>query len=92
MSSLTAPITVYTSPGCKPCERVKQMLEDAGVEYDAVNLMTKENEDAYVYVTEVLHVRSTPVVVTDTHNPIVGYQPDKIKELIEYYSSSETGV
>lgn len=88
--TLFAPITVYTQPHCKPCERVKEKLTKAGIQFEAVDLTL--NNEAYDYVTKVLKVRSTPVVVSDTHEPIIGYQPEKLQELIDYYTSSETGV
>ncbi len=82
-------ITVYTKPYCKPCDRVKKLLDDAGVEYEEVDLT--KNSQAYRYVTKCLGAKSTPVVESSTHEPIIGYQPDKLAELIEYLSSSDTG-
>ncbi|BBC43617.1 glutaredoxin [Mycobacterium phage AN9] len=88
--TMFAPITVYTQPKCRGCERVKDQLDKAGVDYDVVDL-TKYDE-AKTYVTHVLKASSVPVIVTDTHEPIIGYQPDKVDELIDYYTASETGL
>lgn len=90
MRTLFAPVTVYTQRGCQPCERVKQALEDAGIEYDAVDIAL--NDEARTYVVDVLKALSVPVIVTDTHESIIGDQPEKLAELIDYYTSSETGV
>ncbi|AFI24966.1 hypothetical protein [Mycobacterium phage SWU1] len=90
MRTLFTPVTVYTRPGCKPCERVKDKLTAAGIDFDAVDVTT--NSEAYDYVTKVLNAMSVPVVVTDTHKPILGYQPDQLDELIDYYTASETGL
>lgn len=90
MRTLFAPVTVYTQPGCKPCTVVKEMLEEAGIDYDAVDVTL--NNEAFDYVTKVLKLRSTPVIVTDTHAPIVGDDRDALLDLINYYTASETGL
>lgn len=90
MRTLFAPITIYTQPGCLPCHRIQQKLEDAGIAYDVVDLT--RNEEARSYVMDVLKATSVPVIVTDTHPTIVGYHPDKVAELIDYYTASETGL
>ncbi|QDP44640.1 NrdH-like glutaredoxin [Mycobacterium phage NothingSpecial] len=90
MRTLFAPVTVYSQPLCKPCDRVKEKLAKAGIEFDDVNIMT--NDEAYTYVSKVLGASSTPVIVTDVMEPIIGYHPDKVAELIEYFSASETGL
>jgi glutaredoxin-like protein NrdH len=85
-----SPVTLYTQPLCKACDRVKDRLTEAGVAFDAVDIT--QNADAYTYVRDVLGAGSVPVIVTDTHKPIIGYQPDKLAELIDYYTASETGL
>ncbi|QBJ04858.1 NrdH-like glutaredoxin [Mycobacterium phage Elephantoon] len=90
MRTMFAPITIYTQPGCRPCHRIMQKLDDKGLDYDVVDLT--RNEEAKIYVTSVLKAASVPVIVTDHLEPIIGYQPDKLDELIEYYTASETGL
>ncbi|AMW64137.1 glutaredoxin [Mycobacterium phage EvilGenius] len=90
MRTMFAPVTVYTQPLCKPCDRVKEKLTAAGIEFDAVDLSA--NAEAYTYVRDVLKARSTPVILTDAFDPIIGYQPDKLAELVEYFTASETGL
>lgn len=90
MRTLFAPVTVYTQPGCRTCHRVQEKLEEAGIDYDVVDL-TRNNE-AKTYVKDVLKAGSVPVIETDHLKPIIGYHPDKVDELIDYYTSSETGL
>lgn len=84
------PVTIYTQPGCVPCHQVQERLEKAGIGYDVVNIIT--NDDARTYVLDVLKVTTVPVIVTDVMEPIIGNQPHKVEELIEYLTSSETGL
>lgn len=74
-------IVVYTQPDCRPCKRVIQKLEDAGIDHEVVDL--SKNLIARDYVTKVLRVSSTPIVESDEGTLIAGYQPDKLKKLIE---------
>lgn len=73
-------VTVYTQPECLPCKRVISKLQDAGVEIEIVDI--SKDLLAKDYVTRVLQAKSTPVVEAPGFEPIVGYQPDKLKELI----------
>ncbi|QGH80618.1 NrdH-like glutaredoxin [Mycobacterium phage Rahalelujah] len=90
MRTMFAPITIYTQPGCRPCHRIMQKLDDNGLDYDVVDLT--RNAEAKTYVTDVLKASSVPVIVTDALDTIIGYQPDKLDELIEYFTASETGL
>lgn len=88
--TMFAPVTVYSKPACRPCDRVKEKLTAAGIEFDDVNIL--QNDEAKTYVTQVLKAMSVPVIVTDTHEPILGYHPEKLAELIDYHTASETGL
>lgn len=83
-------VTVYTLPACRSCDRVKDKLTEAGIDFEVYDLL--ENPEAYTFIKDVLRVNSVPVVASDTHEPIIGYQPDKLAELIDYYTASETGL
>ena len=74
-------IYVYTQPDCRPCKRVIGFFEEAGVDVEVVDI--SKNKVAADYVTRVLMLKSVPVVEEDEGVLIAGYQPDKIKELIE---------
>ncbi|WP_280110257.1 glutaredoxin family protein [Segniliparus rugosus] len=71
---------MYTQPGCKLCERSMQKLDDAGLEYNMIDL--SEDPKALFYVTEVLECRTLPVIVSGK-TVIRGFQPDQLKTLIE---------
>lgn len=75
-------VTLYTSTVCQLCDRTKLRLWDAEIDFDIVNLDLPGFEEARTYVTQVLGAKSVPVVVSDVHPPIIGYQPDKLKRLI----------
>jgi len=75
-------VTVYTKPGCRACDRVKAKLDEFNVPYQAVDIT--RNEEAYTYVTQVLKSKSVPVIVSDVYEPILGYDPLKLRELIDY--------
>jgi glutaredoxin-like protein NrdH len=76
-------VILYTQPDCLPCKRVEKKLTEAGVEFELVDL-TKDRVAAD-YVKRVLVARSTPVIEVDGWQPIIGYQPDKVKEVIDAF-------
>lgn len=76
-----AQATLYSRTVCKICDRVKVKLKQAGIEYETVNLDLPEHAEARSYVENVLGARSVPVIVSDVYPPILGYRPDKMKEL-----------
>lgn len=73
-------VTVYTQPQCRSCDRVKSKLVDAGVEFEAIDIL--QDPASYDFVKNVLGARSVPVVVSDVMAPIFGYQPDRLQHLI----------
>ena len=84
------PVTVLTQPGCRACHRVMQKLDDAEIDYDVVDISL--NNEAYTYATQVLKAKAVPVVLTDTHEPIIGYQPEKLDELIDHFRIAEEAI
>lgn len=77
-------VTVYTKPGCLPCKRVLAKLLDAGLKHKAIDITT--DPKAYEYVTVQLGAKSVPVVVSG-ETVIRGYEPMKLKKLIERLGS-----
>jgi glutaredoxin-like protein NrdH len=76
-------VTVYTQPGCRPCKRVLSKLLEAGIEHRVVDVSVDPKAKGYL---NLIGARSVPVVVADNgYEPIVGYQPDLLKYLIETY-------
>lgn len=78
-------VTVYTKNDCFGCTKTKDKLDQAGIEYTAVNV--EEDATAYDYVTETLKLRQMPVVVVsaqDSDTVWSGLQPTKIREHITH--------
>jgi glutaredoxin-like protein NrdH len=78
-------IIVYSQPDCRPCKRVISKLEDESVEFEVVDI--SEDQTAWQFVTEMLGARSTPVIDSE-FGPILGYDPDKLKQLITWYKEN----
>ena len=74
-------VIVYTQPDCLPCKRVINKLREAGIEPEVVDV--SKNLCAKDYLARWLKAKSTPVIEADGFDPIIGYQPDKLKELID---------
>ena len=72
-------IKVYTKYNCPQCDMTKMVLQQEGIEFEAINI--EEDEDALKYVKEVLKFSATPVIVAEGVEPFSGFQPDKLKEL-----------
>lgn len=57
-----AQVTVYSTPLCAPCERLKQYLKAQGVSFEAKDLMMDEEAAEKI---EDLGIRSSPVLEVD---------------------------
>lgn len=73
-------VTVFSQPNCLPCKRVVSKLKAAGIHVDVIDVT--RDELAYTYLSDTLGVASTPVVEANGFEPIVGYQPDRLADLI----------
>lgn len=71
-------ITVYTKPGCYQCRAVFKFLDNAEMEYVAVDVSV--NDDARNYIQS-LGYGSVPVIDTGDGELIHGFRPDRIKQL-----------
>ena len=78
-------VIVYTQPGCLPCKRVIDKMWDAGIDPEIIDisrdLVSKD------YLTRWLGAKSTPVIEADGFDPVIGYQPDKLKEIINAFGN-----
>lgn len=78
-------IQVFGKPGCPGCEQVKELLDREGAVYDYYDVT--ENQWAKDVLVE--HgISSVPVVMSFTHQPIVGFRPEIIKDVVRAYESS----
>jgi glutaredoxin-like protein NrdH len=80
---------VYTQPDCPPCKRVIKLLDRAAITHEIVDITAERFSDARTYVTEVLGAKATPVVVSDVAEPIIGYQLEQIRALIQCLTLNE---
>ncbi len=71
--------TVFSSPLCAPCERLKAYLRARGVEFIVRDVMM--DEDAALWLED-RNIRSTPVLLLDGEL-IVGFDPGRIDRLLE---------
>jgi glutaredoxin-like protein NrdH len=74
-------ITVYTKPVCPSCDSAKSYLTD----YREVEFETKditEDSEAMDYVKS-LGAMSTPVIVVEGHEPILGFDRGKLDEIFD---------
>lgn len=76
-------VTVYTKPRCVQCNATYKALDKEGIEFKSVDISV--DTEAYEALVAEGH-QSAPVV----KSPIgdwAGFQPDKIKELGEFYAT-----
>lgn len=71
-------VTVYSKPACVQCNATYRALDNAGVDYDVVDMSV--DLDALEYVRG-LGFAQAPVVVTE-NDSWSGFQPEKIKSLV----------
>lgn len=69
-------VTVYTTPTCPWCTKVKNYLEDKGVSFEEVNVAS-DREGARRMI-ELTGQRGVPVTVIGA-NYVVGYDPEKLE-------------
>ncbi|MGW6624251.1 glutaredoxin family protein [Nocardia sp. NPDC055002] len=84
-------ITVYTQPGCQPCKMAIKMIRDAGVEPTVINI--REDEEAFVYLVDVLEASGTPVIKSDTYDHgalMFGFTPDNKDRLKAFIDAEPT--
>jgi glutaredoxin len=70
--------TVFSSPLCAPCERLKEYLRARGVEFIVRDVMV--DEEAALFL-ESRNLRSTPVLMLDGEL-ITGFQRERIEQLL----------
>lgn len=70
-------IAVYTQPGCGPCLATKRALDNAGLQYDVVDI--SEDDAARDYVRALGYQQAPVVVVGDDHWS--GFRPERIKRI-----------
>jgi glutaredoxin-like protein NrdH len=73
-------IRVYSKPRCVQCTAVKRRLDQAGAEYDVVDISLPENAADFEAI-KALDYKTVPVTfVNDEH--FGGYNPDAIDDAV----------
>ena len=75
---MTGTATVFSSPLCAPCERLKDYLRARGVVFVVRDVMV--DEEAAIFL-ESRNIRSTPVLMLGDEL-IVGFDRDRIDALL----------
>lgn len=73
-------VTVYTTPTCPWCGKVKDYLGDKGVAFDEVNVAS-DREGARRMI-ELTGQRAVPVTVIG-NDFVVGYDPEKLESNLQ---------
>ena len=71
-------IHLYSKPNCPQCDTTKFLLKNENIEFHEKNIM--EDESHLNYLKD-LGYMSVPVVMVEGIEPIVGFQPERLKEL-----------
>lgn len=71
-------VTIYTTPNCQQCRLTRRALDEAGVEYQVIDLTT--DEAARAYVVDQLGHRQAPVVVTERDH-WSGFDPNRLSTI-----------
>lgn len=78
-------IMVLGKPDCPGCEQVKKLLDREGAVYEYYDVTA---DPWAMGVLKEHGVQRVPLVLSFTHQPIVGFKPDVIKQLVRAYEQS----
>lgn len=76
-------VTIYSKDMCSKCMTTKMLLDSMDVSYEERNI--DHNDEFYAEAKEMSDrtgYKSMPVVVIGDNEPIFGFQPDLITELV----------
>jgi glutaredoxin len=78
-------VFIYTLSTCGWCKRTKEMLKEAEVEYEYLDVDTLKAEERQKAIEDLRRRKAPigfPVIIVDDSKIITGYDPAKIKEAI----------
>jgi len=78
-------IFIYALSTCGWCKKTKEFLKELGLEYSYVDvdLLPESEEDKTVEEMKTWNPTSSfPTIVINNKKAVIGFQPDKIKELL----------
>lgn len=73
-------VVVYTKPACVQCSATYRALNEAGVEYEVIDISEDDGARAYVIG---LGYQQAPVVMVNESTHWSGFRPDRIKKILE---------
>lgn len=76
---MEAKVTVFSTPLCAPCERLKQYLRARGVDFVVRDVMVDEEA---AELLESRGIRSTPALMVDDEI-LIGFEPERIDQLLD---------
>jgi len=79
-------IMLYTLSTCIWCRKLKKWLKSRGYAYSYVDVDQEKGRDREAVMEELKHWNprcSFPTVVVDKEACLVGFKPEKLKELID---------
>ncbi|MBN2541813.1 glutaredoxin family protein [bacterium] len=80
-----AKIMLYALSTCGWCRKVKTLLNELGIQYDYIDVDLTEGDERETVVAELTRVnprRSFPTIVIDDGEVIVGFDKDRILEIV----------
>lgn len=73
-------VSVFSAPWCAGCKIVKKALTNAGIEFEEVDISTKEGQE----MAKNLSIKSIPVTFVFGHSAgFIGSKPETIKDILE---------
>ncbi len=78
-------IMVYALSTCGWCRKTKNYLGELGVAYDYIDVDLLDPADENIVMSEISKFSkqgSFPTIIVNNQDCIVGYNPDRLKELI----------
>ncbi|CAJ1174799.1 MULTISPECIES: glutaredoxin-like protein NrdH [Companilactobacillus] len=72
-------VIVYSKNNCMQCKMTKRYLKEHNVSFEERNI----NQDPeYLDLLKQQGFKSVPVVMNSVSDPIVGFRPDSLKDLV----------
>ncbi len=78
-------VTLYALSTCVWCKKTRQLLDESGIAYDCIytdKLDRAERATVMAEVREWNPSESFPTVVVDDKTVVVGYRPERIREVL----------
>lgn len=78
-------VMLYALSTCVWCKKTKRLLNELGIDYHYVDADLASDEDKEKIKAVILKWNpngSYPTIVIDDKNSIIGYDPEKIKEVL----------